>query len=455
MNKILIIIKREYLSRVRKRSFIVMTIIGPLLMAGLFIVPIFIAQMSDETKVVEVIDESGVFYNRFPNTDNIKFEYPQKDIQTAKAEFHKSNYHAILYLPNSDKNMLVLNTVSSTARIFSEKQPSMNVKIYIEGVLKKELEKMKLEQSGIDKDVLASIETNVSIPSIKINDTQSIDGKEEKNYPEVSIALGIFSGILIYFFVFMFGSQVMRGVIEEKTSRIVEVIISSVKPFQLMMGKIVGVAMVGLTQFLLWIILTAGIIGVFQSVFSDKLKSQSTSQTFNLNEKALNPQQIQELSKQAPQESKLSEINNMIATINIPLMILSFIFFFICGYLLYASLFAAIGSAVDSEADTQQFMMPVTIPLIFSIVMLQFVINNPDGPVAFWLSMIPLTSPVIMMIRIPFGVPDWQLALSMGLLVIGFLISTWFAAKIYKTGILMYGKKVSYRELLKWLTYKS
>jgi len=265
--------------------------------------------------------------------------------------------------------------------------------------------------------------------------------------------VGLVGSMMIYFFIFLFGAQVMRGVIEEKTSRIIEVIVSSVKPFQLMMGKILGIALVGLTQFLLWVIFTAAIITVVQSAFPDKFKQNSTEQSFAPGSKMMPSTQTVQKDQATTAENPSNEIFDAINSINYIEMIGAFIFFFIGGYLLYAALFAAIGSAVDSEADTQQFMLPITIPLIFSIVMAQYVINNPDGPLSFWLSIIPLTSPVIMMIRIPFGVPVGELALSAGLLIAGFLGTTWLAARIYRTGILMYGKKVSYREIVKWLFY--
>lgn len=446
MNKIPIIIRREYLSRVKKRSFIVMTILGPIFMAAIMIVPIFIAQMSDETKTIGVVDVKGIFYKRFPDTENIKFQYLNEDIDTVKNNFEKSNYYAILYLPDDFVSKPL------TGILFSDKQPSISVKSYIETVLKKEMESMKLTSSGIDKDVLASIETNVNVSTIKLKGK----GLEEKSSTEVSTALGIFAGILIYIFIFLFGTQVLRGVIEEKTSRIVEVIVSSVKPFQLMMGKIVGVALVGLTQFLLWIILTFTIITFVQVSAPDVFSFKKTDKTLISNSKIITQEQAQQFSSE--KQYKNQEMRGIIksfSSINFGVMIFSFLFYFLFGYLLYAALFAAVGSAVDSEADTQQFMLPITIPLIFAIIMSQFVINNPEGPVAFWLSIIPLTSPIIMMVRIPFGVHVFDLVLSAVLLIAGFLFCTWFAGKIYRTGILMYGKKISYQELWKWLTYKS
>jgi ABC-2 type transport system permease protein len=240
----------------------------------------------------------------------------------------------------------------------------------------------------------------------------------------------------------------MRGVIEEKTNRIIEVIISSVRPFQLMMGKIVGIALVGLTQFVLWIALTFVITSAVKQAFEkDKYDVKQVEETFKTN----SDQSTTQLQKNA----NMSELSSMLDSINFPIMVAAFIFYFLGGYLLYSALFAAVGAAVDSEADTQQFMLPITIPLVLSFVMAQFIINNPEGPVAFWFSIIPLTSPVIMMVRIPFGVPYYEVILSMVMLVLGFIGTTWLAGRIYRTGILMYGKKVSYRELWKWLFYKA
>ena len=458
MKKIFLIIQREYLTRVRKRSFIVMTILGPILMAAVMIVPIYLATRTNETKTVAVIDESGIFFEKFKDSDNIKFHYLVSDIGTAKSNFKKSGDHALLYIPKTDV------TLPTNAILYSENSVNINVKSYIRNVMSKQIEGMKLEAQlkalqignktpiSVD-DILRSVKTNIDVLTLKIGD----NGKEEKSYTEVSMILGMFSGILIYFFIFMFGAQVMRGVIEEKTSRIVEVIISSVKPFQLMMGKIVGVGMVGLTQFLLWVVLTFGIVTVVTSTLAPKDIQKSATEQLLKQNKAYNPNVIvpEGIDKPKEPQDEAGEVFEAINSINFPVMIGSFLFFFLFGYLMYAALFAAIGGAVDSEADTQQFMLPITIPLILSIVMAQFIIQDPEGPVAFWFSIIPLTSPVIMMIRIPFGVPIIQVILSMVLLVLGFLGTTWLASKIYRTGILMYGKKVNYKELWKWITYRN
>ena len=456
MKKIFLIIRREYLTRVRKRSFIVMTILGPLLMAATIVVPIYLATRTNETKTVAVLDETGIFYEKFKDSDNIKFHYIVSDLNTAKANFSKSNDHALLFIPKTDV------TLPTNAILYSEKSVNINVTSYIRNVMSKQIEDLKLQarlrELQTDKknpvsvdDILRSIRTSVDINTMKIGE----NGQESKSYTELNMVLGMFAGILIYFFIFMFGSQVMRGVIEEKTSRIVEVIISSVKPFQLMMGKIVGVGLVGLTQFLLWVVLTFGIVAVVTSTMpSGNIKKSATEQMMN-QKQAINPEVSKAISTQDDSAEGMGGVMEALNSVNFPVMIGSFIFFFLVGYLLYAALFAAIGGAVDSESDTQQFMLPITLPLILSIVMAQFIIRDPDGPVAFWLSIFPLTSPVIMMIRIPFGVPYIQVVLSMVLLILGFLGTTWLAAKIYRTGILMYGKKVNYKELWKWVRYKN
>jgi len=453
MKKILLIIQREYLTRVRKRSFVIMTILGPLLMAAIVVVPIYIATTTNELKQVAVIDETGLFTEKFKDSDNIRFHYLDTDIQSAKKTFTKSKDYALLYIPRTDV------ALPTNALLYAGTQVNINVKSYIRNVMSKRIEDLKLEAQLADltrgdstpihlDDLLRSIKTSVDINTIKIGS----NGEEEKSYTEVSMILSIFGSILIYFFIFMFGSQVMRGVIEEKTNRIVEVIVSSVKPFQLMMGKIIGVAMVGLTQFALWVVLTFIIITGVTASFSGKATAEMAQQ--QLTEQpagGFDPGKVIHLPAETQPQGEVNEVMDALNSIDFPVMISSFLFFFLFGYLMYAALFAAIGGAVDSEADTQQFMLPLTAPLILSIILAQFIVQNPEGPLAFWLSIIPFTSPVVMMIRIPFGVPIYEVAISMVLLLLCFLATTWLAAKIYRTGILMYGKKVNYREIWKWI----
>lgn len=436
MNKTLLILQREYLTRVRKKSFIVMTFLGPLLMAALMVVPVILATVQDVGKKnVAILDETGWFTGKFESTENILFSEVEGSLADNKKKVNDGLFDALLYIPLPEFN------VPANAELISAKQASPTVKSLARNIIKTEIENRKLLAAGIDPQVIRESKTTVNIVSIRLDET----GSETKNYDEVKIALGFISAIVVYFFIFLFGSQVMRGVIEEKTNRIIEVMVSSVKPFQLMMGKITGIALVGLTQFLLWVALTFLLYGVFTFAFDDSLQPSAVQGSLMQQSIDVTPTETQMM---------VSEIHDIISTINFPLILFSFAFYFLGGYLLYAALFAAIGSAVDNEADTQQFMLPVSLPLILGFVVSNFVTNNPDGPLALWLSLIPFTSPIIMMVRLPFGVPYHELILSIGLLISGFILTTWLAAKIYRTGILMYGKKITYGELWKWIRYK-
>ncbi|MBU8892091.1 MAG: ABC transporter permease [Bacteroidales bacterium] len=445
MNKIKLIISREYLTRVKKKSFIVMTILGPVLFAAMMIVPTWLASIKDtDVKKIAVVDSSGIFINKLTDTEYIKFEYPGNiSVKKLRKTFHESDYYAVLQIFPS------ITYEPSAVHLYSKKQPGFSIKSHIASSMEKELKNMKLRSHGIDEEVLRSIKSDVSIRTIQWTE----DGEEKESSTEIAMIVGYASGFLIYFFIFLFGAQVMRGVIEEKTSRIVEIIVSSVRPFQLMMGKIIGIALVGLTQFLLWIALTFIIITGVKTVFFPELGTKNAQEV--VVQDLFEQQNIAAAETIQPQDiDKFTSILNSAKSINFGVIFGSFIFYFLGGYLLYGSLFAAIGSAVDNETDTQQFMLPITIPLILGIFVMMNAVQTPDSPIAFWFSMIPLTSPIVMMVRIPFGVPDWQIALSMGLLVITFIGSTWLAGKIYRTGILMYGKKVNYRELWKWIRYK-
>jgi ABC-2 type transport system permease protein len=298
---------------------------------------------------------------------------------------------------------------------------------------------------------MKTIDTNVSIQTINIDSS----GVAKKTSTGIAMALAYLFGFLMYMLVFIFGSQVMRGVIEEKTSRVVEVIISSVKPIQLMMGKIIGIALVGLTQFFIWIVLTAGIATVLKTTLLSKTDMTEISQAapHNLMAGSTPAEAAPQMSAMSPELAEFSKMFD--SAMNQPwgLIIFAFIFYFITGYLLYASVFAAIGSAVDNETETQQFMLPVTIPIILALMVAMGTMQNPESPLSFWCSLIPLTSPIVMMARIPFGVPYWQIAVSMALMLVTFGVFVWMAAKIYRTGILMYGKKTSWKEMWKWLRY--
>ncbi len=413
-------------------------------MAGIVIVPVLLANWSDSDYSVAVVDDTSIFHQAFRDKDNVVFIPLGTGVDEALEMMHDGRFDAVLHIPQAAFQ------APSTLRLFSSRSVNFNAKLLVENILRQEFESLKLAAAGIDAKTLKSTETPVNIQAIRIKD----DGELITDYPEISMGLGLVSGFLIYIFIFLFGSQVLRGVLEEKTNRIVEIIVSSVRPFQLMIGKILGVGLVGLTQFLIWVMLTFAIVGIFQMANPDLFKFTPDERVFVTSTQLLSAEEM-ELQKEAIQQydTMAGQLLEGLSAINFPVMILSFIFYFIGGYLLYAALFAAIGSAVDNEADTQQFMLPVTVPILFSLIMSQFVISNPSGPVAFWLSIIPFTSPVIMMIRIPFGVPYGELVLSVTLLIAGFMATTWLAARIYRTGILMYGKKITYAELWKWIRY--
>lgn len=460
MNKTALIIKREFLTRVRKKSFIIMSLVGPLLFAGFIIAYVWLIQAEDtDKKRIAVADHSGKFEGVIPETPFIKFNYVDNvGIDDIRETLSDTEYYALLFIPAD---------VYQTGKImlYSEKQPTIDVKSYISNAVENELSKNNMkktienefQQKDVESEsierIIASRTAEVDIDIIKWTD----EGEETHSSPELFMVVGYIAGFLIYMFVLMYGAQVMRGVIEEKTSRVVEIIVSSVRPFQLMMGKIVGIAMVGLTQFLIWILLTLGIVMAAQNIFlSDKLERTNPAMTENVMQNDMS-KQMAEL-----ENSGDDEIQKLLLTIQnfpIALTIVSFVFYFIGGYLLYASLFAAIGSAVDNETDTQQFMFPITIPLILALIVMVNVIQHPTGAIAQWFSIIPFTSPIVMMVRIPFGVPDGvsylELIASVVLLVATFIATTWLAAKIYRTGILLYGKKVNYKELWKWLRYRN
>lgn len=448
-NKIGIIIQREFLTRVRKRSFIVMSVLGPFLFAAIAILPMYFATMEDkDVKVIAVADSSHIFTGKIPETQTLKFSYLENaDISELKKNFREKGYWGILYISH------IITYTPSAVELISYSQPGISVKMHIQNALEREIEHQKLLAHNIENldEILKSVKTNISLRTIKLEE----GGKSKESYTELYMIVGYISGFLIYFFIFLFGSQVMRGVIEEKTNRIVEVIVSSVKPFELMMGKIIGIAGVGLLQFLIWVVLTLGLITGAQQSLAPQLSQSITEKTLSQDvmNKSNNPV-VKEQITPNDKTAKYEDIFKSIKSVNFGIMIGTFLFYFLGGYLLYASLFAAIGSAVDNEADTQQFMLPVTIPLILAIVVMTNTINNPESQLSFWFSIIPLTSPIIMMVRIPFGVPWWQVELSAGLLIATFIATTWLAGKIYRTGILMYGKKVSYAELLKWIRYK-
>ena len=437
MNKIGLIIKREYLTRVRKRSFLIMTFLGPILMAAIYVIPIMLALKSSNEKMrVAVVDESHWFEDRFTDTQEHTFVLmPGQPIDSVKEMVKTGIFDMALYVPPTQLN------IPSNAVVYSIRQVPMEVETYISNVMEKEIEDQKLMANGVDPEIVNAVKTNVNLQIMRMDEK----GNEKETFTKVQFTLGIFLAMLVYMFIIFFGGQVMQGVAEEKTNRIIEVIISSVKPFQLMMGKIIGVSLVALTQFVLWILLT----GIFYVGFSAYI---GISHPDMLSQGTVMTQEI--TNNDIMSNESVQSIVQVAQSIDFGTIITCFLVFFILGYLLYATLYAAIGSLVDNNTDSQQFTLPVTVPLIIAIISSFYIVNNPDSSLAVWFSMIPFTSPISMMVRIPFGVPIWQVVVSAVILAGTFVLMTWIAAKIYRTGILMYGKKLSYKEIFKWLKYK-
>lgn len=440
MNNLGIIIKREYLTRVKKRSFLLLTFLGPLFFAALMIAPSLIMLRSEKMeskKAIVVLDESGMFEGKIENTDANTFIYENENanIDSLKKFVFDGIYDAFLYIPSTSLNIPV------NAKLYSDKQIPMTLSSHIEREMKQVVEHQKLLASGIDPDIVKASKTSINVSTIRMDE----ESGEKTSYAELEYIIGLVLALVIYFAIFLFSNQVLRGVIEEKTNRIIEVIISSVKPFELMMGKIVGIALVGLTQFLLWIVLTIGIYLVASGILigPEVMSPSGTVMT----------EEISQIAETTEGQDIMLEAVNMVQSINFGAILWSFLFYFVFGYLLYAAMFAAIGGMVDNETDSNQFSTVVSLPLIVAIVCSTAMVNNPDSSLGLWLSMIPFTSPISMMIRIPFGVPYWQVAVSLILLILTYILITWLAGKIYRTGILMYGKKPSFKEIWKWLRY--
>lgn len=438
MKKVILIMQREYFSRVKKKSFLVLTFLVPLLFIAMFVIIGLVAANQNElgeVKKVEVVDDSHSFAGKLVNKDNIEYTFVQENIASAKTGFLKSGYDYLLYIPATIDN----------AQLIAEKKPAAVVAKTIENELSNTAQRTRFEAAHIDSAIVANAQKPINVERLQVTEAGI-----QKAHTDAAAVVGIICAFLIYFSLFLYGSQVMRGVIEEKVSRIVEVVISSVKPFQLMLGKIIGVGLVGLTQFVLWIVLTLALFTVAGGMMANGIKARTEQVS------AMQHQAVPDAKAQMAAGGAMNAVMEEVSSIPVAFTIVCFLFYFVFGFLLYSALFAAVGSAVDSETETQQFMVPVTLPLIFTFAMAQSVIiNNPDSTLSVWLSLIPFTSPIAMMIRIPFGgVPAWQLATSMVLMILGFLFTTWVAGRIYRVGILMYGKKASYKELVKWFSYR-
>ena len=439
MHKILLIINREYISRVKKKSFLLVTFLVPMLFIGMYAAIFFLTKQSyeDTHAVVHVVDEEGSISSQLKNNKNITYSFSNTDLQKQ-----------ISNLKNGAKNtnLLIIRGDFYTSRkieLLSSGKPNIGTQNEVKSQLREIIRNEQYRKMGLNIDSIRNINDSIHIAAKEVTET----GDAKDSHTEVAMGIAMGLCFLIYLSLVLFGTQVMRGVIEEKTNRIVEVVISSVKPFQLMMGKIIGIGMVGITQFVLWIILSLTLMTVFSTtLFGNK---EMTQQAIGRSMTEVPGEHVNTGNTDLDWKAALDSVNFTELTI-------CFFVFFLGGYLLYSALFAAVGSAVDNETEAGQFTMPITMPLLIPYVLsFGVLINDPHGSIATWLSMIPFTSPVAMLVRIPFGVPTWQIVLSAFLLIGGFIVTTWFASRIYRVGILMYGKKASLKELLKWFNYRN
>ena len=446
MSNTLLILKNEYLKRVKKKSFIILTLLVPFLFAGMFALIIFLSINNDKKeRTIAVFDESALFLGEFEEEEYTKYHFiPNEKYLELKKGLKDSEFYALLYIP---QNIYTTNS----AQLISEKQLPFEFTEQIERKLSRFIENDKRKKVVADSGIpdlekqLSNTKTRIQLNTLKISES----GETTKSSSMIAFIASYAMGFIIYFFVFMYGAMVMRSVMEEKKSRIIEVIISSVKPSELMAGKIIGTALVGLTQVAIWIVLGIVTLVVVQGVFTPE-SAQQMGQSLMETQSQMNPAMAQ-----AADQNKVMEVMEMVGNLNLPLILFCFVFYFLAGYLLYSSLLGAVGAAVDNDEDSQQMVLPVTFPLILSIMLLFPIAKNPEGPVAFWASIIPFTSPVAMLARVPYGIPTWELLLSMFLLVITTIGAILAAAKIYRVGLLMYGKKVNIKELIKWLRYKN
>lgn len=446
IGKIQLVAGREYSIRVKKKSFIFTTILTPILFAALMIVPSVVMLMggNEEIRKVVVVDNSGVVAPTLVDTEIVDYEVLQGvSVDSLKANFEATGAYAIVEISQLDEN----KNVSITA--YSAKQMNMELKSSIKRSANAALEAYKLESYDIENldKILEDVKSDVQLSAYTIGN----DGDAKKSMVEISMALSYIMSFFIYIFVFMFGNMVMNSVIQEKSNRIVEVIVSSVKPFDLMLGKILGVAGVAVTQFLIWVLLTVVLVFGFQAIMGPELFTAGADQ---MTQMAGVDAEAMVAAAAAP-SGPLADIMGALSQINFPYIIGCFLIYFVLGYLLYAAMFAAVGSAVENEADTQQLTLPISLPLIIGLFIMLHTFEHPESSLSFWASMIPFTSPMVMLARIPFegAVPTWELLLSIGLLFVTFLAIVYLSGKIYRVGILMYGKKATWKDLWKWLKY--
>lgn len=432
MDKIWLIIQREYLSRVRKKTFLIATLLTPLIfpaIIGIFLWMAIEDMDKPSLRIIEVVDENNLFF--IESSEQYAFSFSKSSLEDAKAMVQNGERYGFLYIPT------IILTNPSGITLYTTQSPSLGIIAFVESSIKRRIEEQRLFEAGIDPKVLETYRTKVSLQNITLTNA----GIEKVSSATINYIIGFIAGIMIYLFIFLYGNQIMQGVIEEKSNRIIEILISSIKPFQLMLGKIAGIGAVGLTQFAIWVILITGLTTVVTGLFGEKMPQQQLLEL-----------QAANSAQPLGGTHEFLEIVEVLQGIDFFTIILLFTFYFIAGYLLYGAFFAAIGAAVETPAEAQQFVFPVTIPLIASyMVLFVFVLNDPDSLISFWLSVIPLTSPIAMMGRVAFGVPIWELLLSMALLIGGFISTTWVAGKIYRIGILSHGTKINYQTLWKWL----
>ena len=453
MSKIGLIISREYRNRVVKKSFLLMTFLTPILMAALIVTPIFLASIKDdEERVVAVVDQTGLYGEFFEGlkSDECSFEVVREQGVGSREQGTGNNFEFSDFSSQllSDYSAFViisddLSINSNAMTMYSQKQVPSSIRRFIESSLEDYIEEQILESYNIPKlkEMISEAKVDVKVTTYKLSE----DGVTTSD-SDIASVIGMLTTMLIYMFIFVSGAQVMNSVVQEKVNRIVEVMICSVRPWELMWGKIVAVGLTCLTQMALWVVLTLLIVGVAMGVMDISLESSQVAMP--------NAQQLADMSGQGLNSQFDSQYISSLLSIDWGFVLVMFVVYFIGGYLLYSSLFAAIGASVDNEADTSQFMMPITIIVLFALYAGIYSAENPDGPLAFWCSMIPFTSPMVMMVRVPFDVPMWQLGLSLGLLALTIVGTVWLSAKIYRVGILMYGKKPTVKEIIKWIKYK-
>lgn len=437
MSKVWLVIKREYLTRVRNKTFILSTILLPLFFIGFIAASTYLSVKSEDKQTIAVKDENGIFKSSFRNDKYMTYEFPA-DVNAGN--FKQKGFSALLLIPKS------FNTPNDSITLISEKQLGLTAEDKIKDQINLAIKNQELLKNNIDKKILDSINDIDEEELYRFTPVIKKGNRTEQSNAGLAYGIGFGSGILIYLTLFIYGAAVMRGVMEEKMNRIAEVIISSVRPFQLMMGKIIGIAAVGLTQLLMWLVLILILSTALSSFLTPDVLQQATDVNNSMGSSANNTMAL-----------KILSAKNTFAGANWALIIPCFLFYFISGYLFYAALFAAVGSVVNEDPqEAQSLMLPITMPIILSFVIMTAAAAKPDTPIAVWASMIPFSSPIVMMARIPSGsVPMWQLLVSMLSLVAGFILTTMLAAKIYRTGILLYGKKITFKEMGKWLFRKS